>query len=253
MAILEVRDLTKRFDGCTAVDHISFDLDEAKITGLLGPNGAGKTTTLYLILGLITPTAGNVRIFGLDLESRRQEILNRMNFSSAFVSLPSNLRVMENLKFFSHLYNVSHWKQRAEYLLERFELTGSRDKKAGELSSGQQTRLNLVKSLLNSPRFLCLDEPTASLDPVSARIVRQQLCEISAHDGVTIFYTSHNMREVEEICDDVIFLHRGRIKARMAPKDMMAKLQTENMEDVFIALTRDETGDAPDTCQNDEE
>jgi ABC-2 type transport system ATP-binding protein len=239
MAILEVTALTKKFDGFTAVDDISFTIEEAKITGLLGPNGAGKTTTIYMLLGLITPTAGSIRIFGQDIRTHRQAILSRMNFSSAYVSLPSNLKVRENLLFFSYLYNVTDWERRADYLLERFELQDIKNKKAGELSSGQLTRLNLIKALLNSPRFLCLDEPTASLDPISARIVRRQLQEISRKDGVTIFYTSHNMREVEEICDEVIFLHRGRIKMRTTPQNIMSSLKQSTMEDAFVELTRE--------------
>lgn len=240
MAILEVAGLTKRFDGFTAVDDISFTIEEAKITGLLGPNGAGKTTTIYMLLGLITPTAGSIKIFGKDIRSHRQEILQRMNFSSAFVSLPSNLRVWENLLFFSYLYNVPQWEKRADYLMERFDLRESRNKKTGALSSGQLTRLNLIKALLNNPCFLCLDEPTASLDPVSARVVREQLKDISQRDRVTIFYTSHNMREVEEICDEVIFLHHGRIKTRTTPQNIMSSLKQTNMEDAFIELTREE-------------
>ncbi len=239
MPILEVKNLTKKFDGCTAVDDISFSLEKAKITGLLGPNGAGKTTTIYLILGLITPTAGSIRVFGKDLQKHRQEILSQMNFSSAYVSLPSNLKVWENLLFFSYLYDVPDWEKRADYLLRRFDLTDSKNKKTGELSSGQHTRLNLIKSLMNDPCFLCLDEPTASLDPVSARVVREQLREFSRQDGVTIFYTSHNMLEVEQICDEVIFLVNGRIRMRASPQEIMHSLRQGNMEDVFIELTRE--------------
>jgi ABC-2 type transport system ATP-binding protein len=239
MAILEVASLTKKFNGFTAVDDISFTIEEAKITGLLGPNGAGKTTTIYMLLGLITPTAGTIRIFGKDLLTQRQAILQQMNFSSAYVSLPSNLRVWENLLFFSYLYGVPQWEKRADYLLERFDLGDAKKKKTGELSSGQHTRLNLIKALLNSPRFLCLDEPTASLDPISARVVREQLQDISRKDRVTIFYTSHNMREVEEICDEVIFLHHGRIKTRTTPQNIMKSLQQTNMEDAFVELTRE--------------
>jgi ABC-2 type transport system ATP-binding protein len=240
MAILEITNLTKRFGDCRAVDDITFSIDQAGITGLLGPNGAGKTTTIYLILGLITPTSGNIRIFDQDVQKHRQEILSRMNFSSAYVSLPSNLTVRENLQFFSYLYTVDNWERRADYLLERFDLAGTKKQKTGELSSGQHTRLNLIKALMNEPCFLCLDEPTASLDPVSARVVRQQLKEISRQDNVAILYTSHNMLEVEQICDEVIFLHRGRIKTRAAPREIMASLRRGNMEDVFVELTRED-------------
>lgn len=249
MAILEVSNLTKVFKNCTAVDGISFSLEPGKITGLLGPNGAGKTTTIYLILGLVTPTAGGIKVFGLDIEKRRQEILSQSNFSSAFVSLPYNLTVKQNLYFFSKLYNVKNWEERADFLLKKFELFEFKKKNTGQLSSGQLTRLNLCKALINSPRFLCLDEPTASLDPVSAKIVRRQMKDICVKDGVTILYTSHNMHEVEEICDEVIFLHHGKIKARTTPAQLVSDLKQKNMEDVFFALANDGEEVASENCE----
>ncbi|MFH1368498.1 MAG: ABC transporter ATP-binding protein [Elusimicrobiota bacterium] len=239
MAILEVVNLTKKFKDCTAVDGISFELHSGRITGLLGPNGAGKTTTIYLILGLVTPTAGSIRVFGKDMEKHRQEILGKSNFSSAFTSLPFNLTVRQNLYFFSKLYNVRNWEDRADFLLEKFELKEMKKKNTGQLSSGQLTRLNLCKALINSPQFLCLDEPTASLDPISAKIVRKQLKDICAKDGVTILYTSHNMHEVEEICDEVIFLHHGKIKARTTPRELVRELKQKNMEEVFFELAKE--------------
>ncbi|MBN1822846.1 MAG: ABC transporter ATP-binding protein [Endomicrobiales bacterium] len=238
--MLQISNLTKKFGKFTAVDDISFGIDRPGIIGLLGPNGAGKTTTIYLILGLINPTSGSIRIFGKDNVKHRQEVLSKMNFSSAFVGLPSNLKVRENLKFFSYLYNVGEWEKRADYLLERFQIRELKHKKAGELSSGQLTRLNLVKALLNDPCFLCLDEPTASLDPVSAKIVRNQLKEISAQEKMTILYTSHNMYEVEELCDEVIFLHKGKIKAKTTPKELMSSLKLASMENVFFELMKEE-------------
>jgi ABC-2 type transport system ATP-binding protein len=240
MSIVEIDHLTKIFNGCTAVDDISFELPEGRITGLLGPNGAGKTTTIYMMLGLITSTAGSIRIFGKDIQRHRQEILGRMNFSTAYVSLPSNMKIWENLRFFSYLYDVPHWTDRADHLLKLFELSEFKHKKSGELSSGQSTRLNMVKSLLNSPCFLCLDEPTASLDPASARIVRRQLQQIAKQDGVTILYTSHNMHEVEEICEEVIFLHHGKIKARTTPAELVQQANQNNLEDAFLELAKDE-------------
>jgi ABC-2 type transport system ATP-binding protein len=240
MAILEIDHLTKSFNDFTAVDDISFNLPEGRITGLLGPNGAGKTTTIYMILGLITPTSGTIKVFGKDVQHHRQEILAKLNFSTAYVSLPSNLKIWENLRFFSYLYDVPHWQDRADYLLKLFELSEFKYKKAGELSSGQSTRLNMIKSLLNSPCFLCLDEPTASLDPASARIVRKQLQQISKQDGVTILYTSHNMHEVEEVCDEVIFLHHGKIKARTTPAELITQANQNNLEDAFLELAKDE-------------
>jgi len=248
MDILQVENLSKRFKECLAVDDISFTLKPGRITGLLGPNGAGKTTTIYLILGLVTPTAGRINIFGKDITKYRQEILAHCNFSSAFVSLPYNLTLKQNLYFFSKLYNVKNWEPRADYLLTKFELIGMKNKKTGQLSSGQLTRLNLCKALINSPAFILLDEPTASLDPISAKIVRRQLKDITVNDGVTILYTSHNMYEVEELCDEVIFLHRGKIKAMSTPANLVAELKEKNMEDVFFELAKEAPDEAESTC-----
>jgi len=236
MIVVEVNNLTKEFNGIKAVDDITFSLKEGIITGMLGPNGAGKTTTIYMLLGLITQTSGSIRIFNKDIAKHRQEVLSQMNFSSTYVSLPSNLKVMENLLFFSYLYNVKQWKKRAVKLLEEFELNGLENKRTGQLSSGQITRLNLVKSLLNSPKFLCLDEPTSSLDPISAKIVRAKLKDMAKKDGITILYTSHNMHEVEQLCDEVIFLHKGKIKAFGTPEQLVQSLKQKDMENVFFEL-----------------
>jgi ABC-2 type transport system ATP-binding protein len=240
MSILEVTNLTKKFGACLAVDDISFNIDKPGIIGLLGPNGAGKTTTIYLILGLITATSGSIKVFGKDIEKHRQEILQNVNFSSAYVSLPSNLKVIENLRFFSHLYNVKNWRERITELLDQFGMKDLIEKKTGELSSGQHTKLNLVKALINKPSLLFLDEATASLDPVSARLVRARLKEITAEHKVTVFYTSHNMLEIEELCDEVMFIHKGKIVMRDTPKKIMETLKQKNMEDVFVELTKDE-------------
>ncbi|MCK9582873.1 MAG: ABC transporter ATP-binding protein [Endomicrobiales bacterium] len=239
MIVVEVNNLTKEFNGIKAVDDITFSLKEGIITGMLGPNGAGKTTTIYMLLGLITQTSGSIRIFNKDIAKHRQEVLSQMNFSSTYVSLPSNLKVMENLLFFSYLYDVKQWKKRAVKLLEEFELSGLENKRTGQLSSGQITRLNLVKSLLNSPKFLCLDEPTSSLDPISAKIVRAKLKDMAKKDGITILYTSHNMHEVEQLCDEVIFLHKGKIKAFGTPEQLVQSLKQKDMENVFFELAGD--------------
>lgn len=239
MSVVEVNNLTKEFNGVNAVDNISFSLKEGAITGMLGPNGAGKTTTIYMLLGLITPTFGNIKIFGKDVSKHRSSVLAQMNFSSTYVSLPANLKVMENLMFFSYLYNVKQWKTKALKLLSEFELSGVENKRTGQLSSGQLTRLNLVKSLLNSPKFLCLDEPTSSLDPISAKIVRAKLKDMAKKDGITILYTSHNMHEVEQLCDEVIFLHKGKIKAFGTPEQLVNSLKQKDMEEVFFELAGD--------------
>ena len=244
--VLEVKNLSKKFADVIAVDDISFSITEGKIVGLLGPNGAGKTTTIYMVLGLLTPSSGSIQIFGQDIRKNLRRVLSKMNFSSVYVSLPSNLYVWENLCFFSYLYNVDNWRQRAEFLLAEFELSQLKDKKTGELSSGQLTRLNLVKALLNSPQFLCLDEPTASLDPISARLVRQKLRQIARQDKVTILYTSHNMYEVEEVCDEVIFLYQGKIRAQTTPANLIHTLKQKNMEEVFFKLSEEREDNGTD-------
>jgi ABC-2 type transport system ATP-binding protein len=236
--ILDVEHLTKRFDGVTAVDDVSFSAQRGEILGLLGPNGAGKTTTIQLLLGLTAPTSGRVRIFGLELASRRREILQRVNFSSAYISLPFNLSVRENLEVFARLYGVRDRRQRIAQLLELFEIPDVAGTVTGKLSSGQVTRVNLCKAFLNDPEILFLDEPTASLDPDIAEKVRSALKRVQRERGVTIVYTSHNMREIELVCDRVIFLSRGRVVASGTPREILERADAESLEKVFITIAR---------------
>jgi ABC-2 type transport system ATP-binding protein len=237
-AILEVEHLTKRFDGVTAVDDVSFSAQRGEILGLLGPNGAGKTTTIQLLLGLTAPTSGRVRIFGLELASRRREILQRVNFSSAYISLPYNLSVRENLEVFGRLYGVRDRRRRIVQLLDLFEIPEVAGTVTGKLSSGQVTRVNLCKAFLNDPEILFLDEPTASLDPDIAEKVRSALKRVQRERGVTIVYTSHNMREIELVCDRVIFLSRGRVVAEGTPREILERADAESLEKVFITIAR---------------
>jgi ABC-2 type transport system ATP-binding protein len=236
--ILDVEHLTKRFDGVTAVDDVSFSAQRGEILGLLGPNGAGKTTTIQLLLGLTAPTSGRVRIFGLELASRRREILQRVNFSSAYISLPFNLSVRENLEVFARLYGVRDRRRRIAQLLDLFEIPEVAGTVTGKLSSGQVTRVNLCKAFLNDPEILFLDEPTASLDPDIAEKVRSALKRVQRERGVTIVYTSHNMREIELVCDRVIFLSRGRVVAEGTPREILERADAESLEKVFITIAR---------------
>jgi ABC-2 type transport system ATP-binding protein len=236
--IVEVQHLRKEFDGTVAVADVSFAVQRGEIVGVLGPNGAGKTTTIQILLGLTTPTAGTVQVFGQDLKKHRVEILQRCNFSSAYTGLPSNLKVRENLLIFSKIYGVKEYRKKIDQVLELFEIKHLRDKITGHLSSGESTRVNLCKALLNDPELLMLDEPTASLDPDIADKVRKLLRRIQREKGMTMIYTSHNMRDVEEVCDRVLFLHKGRIIAEGTPQQVIEKFQQKSLEDVFIRVAR---------------
>lgn len=237
-SIVEVEGLTKVFNGTTAVDNISFEMYEGEILGLIGPNGAGKTTTLQMLLGLTTPTSGAVRIFGLDLKKNREEILKKVNFSSSYISLPFSLTVRENLTVFAGLYGVKERKKRIDELLEVFEIGDIANIPTRRLSSGQITRVCLCKALLNSPRVLFLDEPTASLDPDIADKTRRLLQRIRRENGLSILYTSHNMKEMEEMCDRILFMDRGRVIALGRPDEIEAKFQGASLEEVFLKIAR---------------
>ncbi len=245
MAIIEVRDLTKRFgQKVLAVDQVSFKVKKSEILGLLGPNGAGKTSTIQMMLGLLTPDNGSVSLFGRDIATGRQQILGRVNFSSAYVQLPYNLTVLELMTIFSHLYSVANYKTKIERLIEEFELGRFIKTPAGRLSSGEQTRLNLAKALLNDPEILFLDEPTASLDPLAARSIRTLLKSIHRQRSLTIVYTSHNMAEVSQLVNQIVFMYQGRIVARGTPAQIIKKQKSKNLEAAFLALSGDPSGQA---------
>ncbi len=237
-SIVEVEGLTKVFNGTTAVDNISFEMYEGEILGLIGPNGAGKTTTLQMLLGLTTPTSGAVRIFGLDLKKNREEILTKVNFSSSYISLPFSLTVRENLTVFARLYGIKERKKRIDELLEVFEIGDIANVPTRRLSSGQITRVCLCKALLNNPRVLFLDEPTASLDPDIADKTRRLLQRIRRENGLSILYTSHNMKEMEEMCDRILFMDRGRVIALGRPEEIEAKFHGASLEEVFLKIAR---------------
>jgi ABC-2 type transport system ATP-binding protein len=236
--VLEVEHLTKRFGGLTAVNDLSFSARRGEILGLLGPNGAGKTTTIQLMLGLTAPTSGRIRVFGLELARHRREILQRVNFSSAYISLPFNLSVRENLDVFGRLYGVPDRRRRIAELLALFEIPEVIHTVTGKLSSGQVTRVNLCKAFLNDPEVLFLDEPTASLDPDIAEKVRDALKRVQRERAVTMIYTSHNMREIELVCDRVIFLMHGRMVAEGTPREILERADAESLEKVFITIAR---------------
>ncbi len=236
--VVEVRGLTKVFNSFKAVDRVSFEVYEGEILGLLGPNGAGKTTIIHMLLGLTIPTSGEIRIFGLDLMAHKEEILKRVNFSSTYVSLPYSLTVRENLRVFAMLYGMDRSDERIEEVMHLFEIDEIADTLVRNLSSGQLTRLNLAKAFINEPSVLFLDEPTASLDPDIADKTRQLLRRIKEEKGISILYTSHNMREMEEISDRLIFLHRGRIIAEGSPKEVVRDFRSESLEEVFLKVAR---------------
>lgn len=215
--VLEVSDLTKTFGEFIAVDGISFSVGEGEIVGLLGPNGAGKTTTIQMLLDLITPTAGSISYFGKPFPKEREYILSRINFASAYTHIQSRMTVMENLIIYSGLYNVPDSKKRIAELLELLEIRALKNELFWHLSSGQKTRVILVKALLNRPRLLLMDEPTASLDPDIAIKVVELIESLQKKEGVSILYTSHNMEEVERICDRVMFLDHGKILVEDTP------------------------------------
>lgn len=236
--LVEVRGLTKTFNGIKAVDNISFEVYEGEILGIIGPNGAGKTTTLQMLLDLTTPTSGEIRIFGLELATNRPEILGKVNFSSSYISLPHSLTVRENLKIFARLYDVASPKARIHELATAFEIEDLMDVPVRRLSSGQITRVCLTKALLNDPKILFLDEPTASLDPDIADKTRVMLKRIKAERGLSILYSSHNMQEIEEISDRVIFMDSGRIIAVGRPSEIREKFGSASLEEVFLKVAR---------------
>jgi len=236
--VVKVIGLTKVYNGIKAVDGISFEMKRGEILGLIGPNGAGKSTTLQMLLDLTEPTAGEISVLGLPLKKNREEILGRVNFSSSYISLPYSLTVWENLTVFARLYNVKERRAKIAELLNAFEITNIKDTPVRRLSSGQITRVCLCKALLNDPEALFLDEPTASLDPDMADKTRRLLKKIRDEKGVSILYTSHNMKEMEELCDRVIFMDGGRLIAQGRPDEIKKEFAAKTLEEVFLKVSR---------------
>ena len=237
--VLRVSHLRKQFGDFTAVEDVSFSIQPGEILGLLGPNGAGKTTTIHMLLGLITPTAGTIEMFGMELAAHREQILQQVNFSSTYISMPMALTVEENLWVVGRLYGLSDIHRRVDDIVKKLEMEEFRHKVTRKLSSGQMTRLTLAKALLTEPKILFLDEPTASLDPDIAHKIRALLKEERRSVGLSILYTSHNMREMEEMSDRIIFLQRGKIVAEGTARAIIARFGQADLEEVFLKLARE--------------
>jgi len=234
--ILQVQGLTKKFQSKLAVDSLTFSLPRGSIVGLLGGNGAGKTTTLSMLLGLLEPTSGKIQLFGNNFVRNRHSVLHRMNFCSPYVDLPQRLTVMENLRVFARLYGVRDSAKTIARLVEDFRLLELKDQPIRRLSSGQKTRVSLAKALINSPDFLLLDEPTASLSPDVSKWIRQQLADYRERTGATILFASHDMREVELLCDHVMMMCQGQLIEQGSPKELMETHHRSSLEEVFLAL-----------------
>ena len=237
--VLAVGRLRRLYGDMVAVDEVTFDVGRGEIVGLLGPNGAGKTTIINMILGVLEPTSGTIRIEDADIAVSRIQALVRTNFAAAYAPLPGNLTVYQNLRVFGLMYGVKHLPDRIEALLEQFDLKRLRHSKCGVLSSGEQTRVSLAKAMINRPRLLLLDEPTASLDPAVANDIRMQVHEFVSRDQVGVLWTSHNMYEVADVCDRVLFLSRGRILLEGDPKALPRAHGMESLEELFIAVARE--------------
>jgi ABC-2 type transport system ATP-binding protein len=237
--ILSVENLSKAYGALRAVDGVSFQVAPGEIVGLVGPNGAGKTTTINMILGVLDPSAGRIEIEGVDLEADRSRALARTNFAAVYAPLPGNLTVEQNLRVFGMIYAVEHLSERIEQLLAAYDLAKFRRAKAGVLSSGEQTRLSLAKAMLNRPSLLLLDEPTASIDPSNARDIRAGIEAFVASDHGGVLWTSHNMYEVEAVCDRVLFLAHGRILLQGAPDALKREHGAANLDDLFITVAHD--------------
>ena len=236
--VIKVEHLTKRFKTVAAVDDVSFAVLPGMTTGLLGGNGAGKTTTITMLLGLLLPTSGSIRVLGEDMVRHRHRVLPRLNFSSPYVDLPHRLTVSENLNVYARLYAIRQPAERIRKLAADLDFAALLGRKTGNLSSGQKTRIAIAKALLNEPELLLLDEPTASLDPDTADWVRRYLRDYQSRSGASILLASHNMAEVERLCDDVILLQTGRVVERGSPEELIRRFGREDMEEVFLDVAR---------------
>ena len=240
--VLSVTRLQRFYGDTVAVDGISFEVRRNEIVGLLGPNGAGKTTTINMILGVLQPSSGTIRIEGEDISLNRAKALGRTNFAAVYAPLPGNLTVSQNLRVFGLMYGVKDLPDRVEALLASYDLEGLRHVKCGVLSSGEQTRVCLAKAMLNRPRLLLLDEPTASLDPPTARDIRGKIREFASREMGGVLWTSHNMYEVADVCDRVLFLSRGKILLEGDPKTLPREHGQETLEELFLSLAQKPLG-----------
>jgi len=238
-SVLSVRRLRRLYGDTTAVDGVSFEVGRGEIVGLLGPNGAGKTTTINMILGVLEPTSGTILIEGFDIAANRSRALERTNFAAVYAPLPGNLTVAQNLRVFGLLYGVKDLPERIETLIDRFDLKRLRHAKYGVLSSGEQSRVNLAKAMINRPRLLLLDEPTASLDPAVARDIRAQVSGFVSRDDMGVLWTTHNMHEVTDVCDRVLFLSHGKVLLEGDPGTLPQEHGKETLEELFIAVARE--------------
>ena len=238
-APLEVIELSKFYNKKEAVKNISFKINKNEIIGILGPNGCGKTTTIGMILGLLKPTKGKVLINGFEIETKRVDLLNNLNFISPYIELPKKLTVKQNLEVYGRLYDVKNLNSKIDYLAEKPRLNEIIYKITGELSSGQKNRVSLAKSIINDPSVLLLDEPTASLDPETGDFVRSFLESYQKENKTSILLASHNMTEVERLCSSVLMMKNGIIIDQDSPKELIKKHGRKNLEEVFLKLTRE--------------
>ncbi len=236
-AILEVRDLEKSFGRVRALDQVSFSLAPGEILGIVGPNGAGKTTLINCLLGLVLPSRGRIFYFGLELFANRSLILEKVNFASSYVALPLSLTLEENLLVYAHLYGVQHPKGKVLELLELFGLAEIRHKRTRSLSSGQMMRLCLAKALLNEPQVLLLDEPTAGLDPEMAQKTRELISAYARRQKTAVIFTSHNLYEVERLCDRILILFKGRIQGLGKISELLETFRVNSLEELYFRLT----------------
>ena len=238
--LVDVKNLKKNYSSKEAVKNISFSIKENEILGLLGPNGSGKTTTIGMLLGLLKPTSGEIKIDNMFFEKNRIEILSKINFISPYIELPKKLTVKQNLIVYGKLYNIQNLHDRIEYLTEKLRLEDLLNRITGELSSGQKNRASLAKALINKPKVLFLDEPTASLDPEIGDFVRSFLETYKKENKISILLASHNMNEVSRLCKSVLMMKNGIIIDEGAPKDLIDKHGRKNLEEVFLKLSRSE-------------
>ena len=240
-AIIEVNNLVKQFKNSLAVNNLSFKINKGTIIGLLGPNGCGKTTTMGMMLGLIKPTSGTVFINGQNIENEknRTNILEKMNFISPYIELPKKLTVEENLKVYGRMYGVNNLQEKISDLMKQLNLFEFKKRKTGELSSGQKNRVSLAKALINDPEILLLDEPTASLDPDVGDYIRTYIESFASKKGATILLASHNMNEVERLCNEVMMMKNGEIIDKGTCNDLIKKHGRKNLEETFLKIVRE--------------